>query len=279
MLQERAKYLGIEWKRTQVLHVPLNAAVQAGELNPINADYVLRTLAVACDGCMNGEFAALVTGPVHKGVLNQAGFHFTGHTEWLAERCGGTPVMLLITPGLRLALATTHLPLAQVSANLTWQRLERLARTLYTELQLRFGISQPNILVCGLNPHAGEGGYLGREELEIIAPVLAQLRSEGLNFIGPLPADTVFIPKNLHIADAILTMYHDQGLPVFKHIGFGRSANVTLGLPIIRVSVDHGTALDLAGTGQADIGSLNYAIETAIQIYNNSQLSIHAFGK
>lgn len=269
MLQQRAKYLDKQYSisnEIQILHVPVNAPVIPGKLNPANAEYVLRTLAIACDGCMQGQFDAVVTGPVHKGILNQAGFKFTGHTEWLANRCGGNPVMMLATEGLRVALVTTHIPLAQVSNDITKEKLDAVIRTLYQDLCQRFGISKPKILVCGLNPHAGEDGYLGHEEIEIIEPVLKNLRAEGLNLIGPLPADSLFTLKKLAQTDAVLAMYHDQGLPVLKHIGFGRSANITLGLPIIRVSVDHGTALDLAGTGQASIGSFMYALETALQL-------------
>ena len=235
-----------------------------GQLQPAHADYVLRSLAAACDGCVNGSFDALVTGPVHKGIINAAGLAFTGHTEFLAERCGAEPVMLLATPRLRVALATTHLPLRQVPDALTQDLLERVIRTLGADLERRFGLCQPRILVCGLNPHAGEGGYLGREEIEIITPALHRLRSEGFDLTGPLPADTVFIPNQVAAADAVLAMYHDQGLPVLKASGFGEAVNVTLGLPIIRTSVDHGTALDLAGTGRADPGSLEQAIAMAV---------------
>lgn len=273
MLQQRAEYLDKPYSisnKIQILHVPVNAPVIPGKLNPANAEYVFRTLAIACDGCMQGQFDAIVTGPVHKGILNQAGFKFTGHTEWLANRCGGKPVMMLATEGLRVALVTTHIPLAQVSNAITKEKLEIVIRTLYQDLCQRFGISKPKILVCGLNPHAGEGGYLGHEEIEIIEPVLKYLRAEGLNLIGPLPADSLFTSQKLAQTDAVLAMYHDQGLPVLKHIGFGRSANITLGLPIIRVSVDHGTALSLAGTGQASIGSFMYALETTLQLCQHS---------
>jgi len=255
--------------RVRVLHIPLNAPVRAGRLDATNASYVLRTLEAGCDGCLGGAFDALVTGPVHKGVINQAGHPFTGHTELLAERCAADPVMMLATPGLRVALVTTHLPLAQVSAAITPQRLERVVRILHRELVQRFGLAGPRILVCGLNPHAGEGGYLGQEEQEVIGPVLERLRAEGLDLVGPLPADTLFTPQQLRRADAVLAMYHDQGLPVLKHMGFGRAVNITLGLPIIRTSVDHGTALDLAGTGRADGGSLQYALETALHLCRN----------
>jgi 4-hydroxythreonine-4-phosphate dehydrogenase len=238
----------------------------AGRLDAANAPYVLETLSTACDGCLDGRYAAMVTGPVHKGIINDAGLRFSGHTELLAERCDAEPVMLLATPGLRVALATTHLPLAAVPAALTRNLLRRVLRTLAAGLRERFGLSRPRILVCGLNPHAGEGGHLGHEEQEIIMPVLAELRDEGLTLVGPLPADTAFVPRQLAGADAVLAMYHDQGLPVLKHRGFGHAVNVTLGLPIIRTSVDHGTALDLAGTGRADVGSLTAALDLELRM-------------
>jgi 4-hydroxythreonine-4-phosphate dehydrogenase len=247
-----------------VLPVALAAPAEAGRLDPRNAHYVLDTLRAAVGACRRGELAGLVTGPVHKGVINDAGIPFTGHTEFLAGLTG-TPqvVMMLATPGLRVALATTHLPLAQVPAAITRPGLEAVLRILDHDLRRRFGIPQPRILVCGLNPHAGEGGHLGREEIEVITPVVTALRGEGLRLEGPLPADTAFVPPRLAQADAVLAMYHDQGLPVLKHKGFGHAVNVTLGLPIVRTSVDHGTALDLAGGGGADTGSLRYALEVA----------------
>ncbi len=250
-----------------VLPVPLAAAVQAGRLDPANAPYVLETLRRAVDGCRDGTFAALVTGPVHKGVINDAGIPFTGHTEFLAARTA-TPrvVMMLATEGLRVALATTHLPLRAVADAITPALLTEVVTILHRDLRQRFGIAAPRILVCGLNPHAGEGGHLGREELEVIGPTLETLRAQGMQLIGPLPADTLFTPRHLEHADAVLAMYHDQGLPVLKYKGFGRAVNVTLGLPIVRTSVDHGTALDLAGSGRADTGSLEYAIEVARQM-------------
>ncbi len=247
-----------------ILPVSLATPAQYGQPDPRNAAYVLETLKQAAEGCLNGDFAALVTGPAHKGVINDAGFPFTGHTEHLAAQCGGDPVMLLAASGLRVALATTHLPLTEVSAAITPQRLRKVLGVLDRDLCRRFGIERPRILVCGLNPHAGEGGHLGREEIEVIEPTLEALRLEGLNLIGPLPADTVFTPPRLEGADAVLAMYHDQGLPVLKHLGFGRAVNITLGLPIIRTSVDHGTALELAGTGKAQTGSLEAALETAL---------------
>lgn len=255
-----------------IVPITLAQAAQCGQLNVANAPYVLAGLRRAVQGCLAVEFAALVTGPVHKGIINQAGIPFTGHTEYLAEQCGGTiPVMMLVAPGLRVALATTHLPLAKVSAAITPSWLQQVLQILHHDLQQRFGIAQPRILVCGLNPHAGEGGHLGREELEIIEPVLAELRATGLHLEGPLSADTVFTPPNLAGADAVLAMYHDQGLPVLKHIGFGQAVNVTLGLPIIRTSVDHGTALELAGTGQARIGSLEAALQMALSLASSTE--------
>ncbi|APZ44121.1 4-hydroxythreonine-4-phosphate dehydrogenase PdxA [Acidihalobacter ferrooxydans] len=250
-----------------VLPVAATAPVTAGQLDPANADYVLRTLTRAADGCLRGEFAALVTGPVHKGVINDAGIAFTGHTEFLAARCGNAhPVMLLAADALRVALATTHLPLAEVSRAITPARLERVLRILDHDLRTRFGLAQPRILVCGLNPHAGESGHLGREEIDIIEPTLKRLRAVGLHLTGPLPADTLFTPRHLEHADAVLAMYHDQGLPVLKYAGFGHAVNITLGLPIIRTSVDHGTALDLAGSGRAETGSLRAALDLAADL-------------
>jgi len=205
-----------------------------------------------------------VTGPVHKGVINDAGLSFSGHTEFIANITGGHPVMMLATPGLRVALVTTHMPLSEVSQAITHTRLRTVIRILNQELRSRFGIDHPKILVCGLNPHAGENGHMGREEIEIIEPVLDTFRKQGLSLQGPLPADTLFTDKYLATADAVLAMYHDQGLPVLKHMGFGQAVNITLGLPIIRTSVDHGTALELAGSGKADLGSLQFALETAI---------------
>ncbi|WP_295455898.1 4-hydroxythreonine-4-phosphate dehydrogenase PdxA [uncultured Thiodictyon sp.] len=249
-----------------VVPVALGAPVYPGRLDCTNAAYVLETLRVACDGARAGAFAALVTGPVHKGIINDAGLPFTGHTEFLAARCAAHPVMLLATPGLRVALVTTHLPLKEVAAAITAPLLAEVLTILHGDLVRRFGIADPRILVCGLNPHAGEGGHLGREEIEIIEPVLERLRGRGWDLRGPLPADTVFVPERLAGADAVLAMYHDQGLPVLKHLGFGQAVNITLGLPIIRTSVDHGTALDLAGTDRADLGSLRAAIDMAMQL-------------
>ena len=246
-----------------VLPVALRHPVTPGRLDTANAPYVLETLRIACDACLEGTFDALVTGPVHKGVINDAGLPFTGHTEFLAERCGAEPVMMLATPGLRVALVTTHLPLRDVSAAITREHLTDVIRILHRDLTTRFAIPEPRILVCGLNPHAGEGGHLGREEMEVIEPVLDELRESGWQLIGPVPADTAFVPDKLADVDAVLAMYHDQGLPVLKHLGFGQAVNITLGLPIIRTSVDHGTALDLAGTDRADLGSLRAAVGMA----------------
>ena len=251
----------------QLLPVRLARPVQPGRLDPANAAYVLDTLRVAARACLAGEADAMVTAPVHKGVINEAGVPFSGHTEFLAELCGAPlPVMLLAAPGLRVALATTHLPLSAVPAAITADSLTAVLRVLDADLKAKFGIPRPRILVCGLNPHAGEGGHLGREEIDIIEPTLERLRAAGLHLVGPLPADTLFTPHGLAGADAVLAMYHDQGLPVLKSASFGEAVNITLGLPIIRTSVDHGTALDLAGTGRAEAGSLVAAIEAAIQL-------------
>jgi len=249
-----------------VLPVNLVTPAVCGQLDPGNSLYVLETIRRAARGCINGEFAAMVTAPVHKAVINDAGISFSGHTEFIAEITGGIPVMMLATPGLRVALATTHLPLSQVSTAITTLSLTNIIQLLNRDLRQRFGIANPKILVCGLNPHAGENGHLGREEIEIIEPVLQQLKQTGINLQGPLPADTLFTAKYLESADAVLAMYHDQGLPVLKHIGFGQAVNITLGLPIIRTSVDHGTALDLAGTGKANSGSLAFALKTALEM-------------
>jgi 4-hydroxythreonine-4-phosphate dehydrogenase len=253
-------------------HIPLEEACEAGQLTVSNADYVLELIRQATMGCLNKEFAAMVTAPIHKGIINDAGAHFTGHTEYLADLCNidTPPVMMLATEGLRVALATTHLPLAEVSQNITRESLTTVLRILDKELRSHFGITTPNILVCGLNPHAGEDGHLGREEIDVIEPTLEALRDEGMHLKGPLPADTLFTPRYLEQADAVLAMYHDQGLPVLKHMGFGRAVNITLGLPIIRTSVDHGTALDLAGTGRADAGSMTLAINTALDMVRAS---------
>jgi 4-hydroxythreonine-4-phosphate dehydrogenase len=249
-----------------ILPVSLNAPAVCGQLNPMNSSYVLQTLSQAVQGCLTGEFAAMVTAPVHKGIINDAGTPFSGHTEFIADITGGYPVMMLATPGLRVALATTHLPLSKVSAAITAETLRTVITLLDQDLRQRFGLDNPNILVCGLNPHAGENGHLGREEIEIIEPVLNELRQTGIHLQGPLPADTLFTAHYLQAADAVLAMYHDQGLPVLKHMGFGQAVNITLGLPIIRTSVDHGTALELAGSGKASADSLRFALKTALEM-------------
>lgn len=247
-----------------VLPVALAAPSQPGTLDPANARYVLDTLDAAVALCRDGRCQALVTGPVHKAVINDAGIAFSGHTGYLAERTGAPhPVMMLAAEGLRVALATVHLPLAAVPAALTRASLDATLDVLIADLRTRFAIRRPRILVAGLNPHAGEGGYLGREEIDIIAPALAARAGGEATLIGPLPADTLFTPQHLAQADAVLAMYHDQGLPVIKHLGFGRTVNITLGLPILRTSVDHGTALALAGTLAADTGSLAAALTMA----------------
>ena len=242
------------------------AAVVPGKLDRANAGYVLSTLARASDGCMAGEFDAVVTAPVQKSIINDAGIPFSGHTEYFALRANAEVVMMLAAGNLRVALATTHLPLAAVPAAITRASLETTLRILRADLAHKFGFAEPRILVLGLNPHAGEGGHLGREEIEIIQPLLADLRDEGFHLTGPLPADTAFLPGPLSQADAVLAMYHDQGLPVLKALGFGNAVNLTLGLPFVRTSVDHGTALDLAGRGVADAGSLIAATRLALDL-------------
>ncbi len=249
-----------------VMPVELAEKVVCGEPNYLNSRYVLQTIELATNGCIDGLYSAMVTGPVQKSIINKAGFSFTGHTEYIAEITGGNPVMMLATECLRVALVTTHLPLKKVCSDITDVNLRSVIKILHNDLSTRFNIKQPKILVCGLNPHAGENGYMGREEIDIILPVLEELRQQGLNLIGPLPADTIFTPKYLDDADVVLAMYHDQGLPVLKYQGFGQAVNITIGLPIIRTSVDHGTALDLAGTGNANIGSLQFALKTALMM-------------
>ncbi len=244
--------------------VRLAEAVVPGKLNKQNAPYVLATLDRAIEGCLSGKFHAMVTAPVQKSIINEAGIAFSGHTEYLAERCHCEQVvMMLATSDLRVALATTHLPLAEVPAAINQAALSQTISILHSDLQDKFGIARPHILVCGLNPHAGESGHLGREEIDIIAPIIEKLKSQGMRLQGPLPADTIFTPKYLQTADAVLAMYHDQGLPVLKSRGFGEAVNITLGLPIIRSSVDHGTALDLAGSGKASFSSLLQAFKLA----------------
>ena len=251
----------------RIIPIALASPVEAGRLSAANARYVLALLDRAIDGCTTGEFDAMVTAPVQKSVINETGVVFTGHTEYLAERTN-TPraVMMLVAEHLRVALATTHLPLRSVSDALSIALLTEVMAVIDTDLRKRFGLARPRILVCGLNPHAGESGHLGREEIEIIAPAIAAARHAGINASGPMPADTAFTPRSLAGADVVLAMYHDQGLPVLKFAGFGGAINVTLGLPLIRTSVDHGTALDLAGTGQADAGSLAAALQQAIEL-------------
>lgn len=265
-LAPRASAAGELW----VAPVELGAPAVAGQLDVRNAGYVVRTLEIACDGCVAGEFDAMVTAPVHKGVINDAGIPFTGHTEFFAERTGTAQVvMMLATERLRVALATTHLPLVDVSRHITPESLRTTLRILHADLRDKFGFAAPRILVLGLNPHAGEGGHLGREEIDVIQPCLDALRAEGMQLTGPLPADTAFTPKYLEACDAVLAMYHDQGLPVLKYQGFGRAVNITLGLPVVRTSVDHGTALDLAGSGRADASSLRCALDLALQLAHN----------
>ncbi len=261
---------GSQHRTLYVLDIPLGASVTPGQLDASNAPYVLKTLEVATDLCLKGTFAGLVTGPIQKSIINDAGVAFSGHTEFLCERSGReNVVMMLATEGLRVALMTTHLPLKDVPAAITPALISRIVRILNHDLITQWGIARPHIYVCGLNPHAGEGGHMGREEIDIIIPALDALRQEGITLTGPLPADTLFTPKHLANADAVLAMYHDQGLPVLKYKGFGQAVNITLGLPFIRTSVDHGTALDLAGKGLADMGSLNTAMHYATQMIQN----------
>jgi len=247
-----------------VEHVPLERPVTPGKLDPANARYVLAVLDRAIRGCMNGEYAAMVTAPVQKSVINDAGIAFTGHTEYLAEHAS-TPdvVMMLVGGGLRVALATTHLALTDVPRAITRKGVLTALRVLDADLKRRFRIARPRILVAGLNPHSGESGHMGREDIDAIAPAIADALAAGIDARGPIPADTLFVPERLKQADAVLAMYHDQGLPVLKYASFGRGVNITLGLPFIRTSVDHGTALDLAGTGRADHTSLAEALKLA----------------
>ena len=250
-----------------VQSMPLAAPVTPGQLNARNGAHVLALLDTALIGCMNGQFDAMVTGPVHKGIINDAGIPFTGHTEYLAEKSATQKVVMMLTGGgLRVALATTHLPISEISRAITRTELTAVLRVLYADLTHKFGIAKPHVAVCGLNPHAGESGHLGREEIEVIEPVLNALRSEGMNLSGPHPADTLFAQLRRKPADAVLAMYHDQGLPVLKYASFGAGINITLGLPFIRTSVDHGTALDLAGTGNIETGSLLAAVNLAIEL-------------
>lgn len=287
MLEDRAGQLGLpinlvdfDSDNTDILPPgslfiqQIDAAVKVipGELDSDNGQYVVETLRQACQANMDDDFDAVVTGPVNKSIINKAGVSFSGHTEYFAYQSNTIDVvMLLATEGLNVALATTHIPLEYVSKAITRDRLYKVIHIINTDLTLKFGIKKPRIYVCGLNPHAGEGGHLGTEELITIIPALEELRAEGLDIIGPLPADTIFQPKYLDDADVVLAMYHDQGLPVLKYKGFGASVNITLGLPFIRTSVDHGTACDLAGTGQADAGSFRKALEKAIELANKQQ--------
>lgn len=278
LIRERARLRGIAFDvpdypgpvqapRVSLLHIPVAAPATAGRLDPANGRHVVALLDRAIDGCLAGEFDAMVTAPVQKSTINDAGVAFTGHTEYLAERTG-TPrvVMMLVGGGLRVALATTHLPLADVPRAITREMLADTLRILDGDLRRRFGIARPRILVAGLNPHAGESGYLGREEIDVIAPVIADLAAHGIAVSGPYPADTMYAPRVLEGADATLAMFHDQGLPVLKHASFGRGVNVTLGLPLVRTSVDHGTALDRAGSGEVDPGSLREALALALEL-------------
>ncbi len=285
MLQQRAAQLDLDVplhdysnatpyvaNKLSVLHIHAAQSVSTGKLDSRNAPYVLATLDRAVQGCMSGEFAGMVTAPVHKGIINDAGIPFTGHTEYLAEKTNTPLVVMMLAGGdMRVALTTTHLPLREVADAITQPLLEDILRILLRDLQKRFGIARPRILVAGLNPHAGEGGHLGREEMDVMIPVLDKLRAEGFNVSPPLPADTLFAAHRLRECDAVLTMYHDQGLPVLKHASFGKGVNITLGLPFIRTSVDHGTALDLAGTGKANVGSLLEAIKVAIEMAKNER--------
>ena len=274
LLAARADALGVHWPivadNMHLEHLPLATSASAGVLNAANSAYVLNLIDRAIDGCVSGEYAAMVTAPVHKGIINDAGISFSGHTEYLADKTNTPQVVMMLvgrqTPVLRVALATTHLALKNVPAAITQQSLSRTLRILHADLQKKFGFANPRIVVAGLNPHAGEGGYLGREEIDVITPVLETLRAEGMHLDGPLPADTLFTPRHLNDADAVLAMYHDQGLPVLKFATFGEGVNVTLGLPIIRTSVDHGTALDMAGSGKIETGSMLAAIELAVQL-------------
>jgi 4-hydroxythreonine-4-phosphate dehydrogenase len=267
LIEARAGLLGLQFNNLRIHHIPLATPGVPGKLDAANGHYVLETLTHAVKGCLAGEFDAMVTAPVHKSIINDAGVPFTGHTEFLAELTDTkNVVMMLVGGGMRVALATIHMPLREVPDAITQESLETTLRILQQDLVHRFGIARPRIYVAGLNPHAGEGGHLGMEETETITPVLEKLRSEKMDLHGPLPADTMFSQHNINNCDAFLAMYHDQGLAVLKHASFGGGVNVTLGLPIIRTSVDHGTALDLAGTGKVDAGSLYAAIELAIEL-------------
>lgn len=263
-------------RRIEVLHVPLARPSVAGQLDPRNARYVLATLDAALDACAGGLMQAIVTAPVHKGVINDAGVPFSGHTEYLAQRSCGSPVMMLAAPALRVALVTTHLPLRDVCAAITQARVEQVLRIVAHDLRVRFGIDNPRIQVCGLNPHAGEGGHLGTEDDAMIAPAIESLRAAGVAVDGPWPADTAFIPERRDRYDVTVAMYHDQGLPVLKALGFGQAVNITLGLDVIRTSVDHGTALDIAGRGLAESNSLEVAVDQALELVHAASLAARA---
>jgi len=255
-----------------ILHLPTAAPVSAGKLNPANSHYILDTLKVAMDGCLSHQFDAMVTAPIQKSTINDAGIAFTGHTEFLADYTQTKHVvMMLVGGGMRVALATIHLPLTQVSGAITQESLSQTIEILHQDLQQRFGIAHPKIFIAGLNPHAGEDGYLGSEEINVMNPVIQTLRAKGMDLVGPLPADTMYSAKNIKEADAFLAMYHDQGLAVLKYASFGEGVNITLGLPIIRTSVDHGTALDIAGSGKVDAGSMMAAIQLAIELAKHKQ--------
>jgi 4-hydroxythreonine-4-phosphate dehydrogenase len=262
VLGDRSLLTGVR----EVEHIPLERPCVAGRLDPANSRYVLRLLDRAVRGCLAGEFDAMVTAPVQKSVINDAGIAFTGHTEYLAERAKADVVMMLVGGGLRVALATTHLPLAQVPKAISTGGLLRTLQVVDQDLRKRFRIRKPKILVAGLNPHSGESGHLGTEDAEVIAPAIREALAQGIDASGPIPADTLFVPERLRNGDCVLAMYHDQGLPVLKYASFGRGVNVTLGLPFVRTSVDHGTALDIAGTGKADPGSLIEAVKLAIEL-------------
>ncbi len=289
LLNQRAAMLGVDLELTEynqakkpskgleVIHLPLANNSQPGKLDSNNADYVLQTLRDACQACLQGEFDAMVTAPVHKEIINRGGISFSGHTEFLAELCNvDQPVMLLIADALRVALVTTHLPLRQVADAITGESIRKIATIMEHDLCQRFGLEKPRIKVCGLNPHAGENGVLGTEEIEIITPAIDSLKADGLSISGPYPADSLFTPAMLADTDAVLAMYHDQGLPVLKHAGFHNAVNTTLGLPIIRTSVDHGTALEIAGSGQALPDSLFAAIRSAISQTHNRHANASA---
>ena len=284
VLQSRGSVLGVNAKFNQfsqsnaceqvsVMPLKTTAAVTTGTLDPANSAYVLESIRIAVDGCRDGTFDAMVTPPVHKGVINDAGINFSGHTEFIAERLNATPLMVLAAEALKVALVTTHLPLKEVADAITHDGVVNCLQILHNDLQSKYKIKTPHILVCGLNPHAGESGHLGMEEIDTITPAIETARSRGINATGPLPADTLFTHRHLKDADAVLAMFHDQGLPVLKYAGFGNSVNVTFGLPIIRTSVDHGTALDLAGSGKATDGSLHAAIDLAIHLAHNNHRS------